>query len=94
MERAAKLLRLARAFRGSIDDIARVDLPLEYPVAGLWTDGQLASRYIDLLAVEDDRVDIIDFKTDTPHPVRWNKSILNMPTKSGSTESCLKPLAS
>ena len=42
------------------------DLQLEYPVAGPWTDGQLASGYIDLVAVEDGRVDIIDFKTDTP----------------------------
>jgi ATP-dependent exoDNAse (exonuclease V) beta subunit len=41
-----------------------VDLQLEYPVAGSWSDGQLASGYIDLVAVENGRVDIIDFKTD------------------------------
>ena len=45
-----------------------VDLQLEYPVAGPWSDGQLASGYIDLVVVEDGRVDIIDFKTDTPPP--------------------------
>jgi len=39
-------------------------------IAGPWTDGQLASGYIDLVAVEDGRVDIIDFKTDTPRPTR------------------------
>ena len=42
------------------------DLQLEYPVAGPWSDGQLASGYIDLVAVTDGRVDVIDFKTDTP----------------------------
>ena len=42
------------------------DLQLEYPVAGSWSDGQLASGYIDLVAVTDGRVDVIDFKTDTP----------------------------
>jgi ATP-dependent exoDNAse (exonuclease V) beta subunit len=41
-------------------------LQLEYPVAGPWIGGQLASGYIDLVGVEDQRVDIIDFKTDTP----------------------------
>ncbi|HZD41954.1 MAG TPA: PD-(D/E)XK nuclease family protein [Terriglobales bacterium] len=44
------------------------DLQIEYPVAGSWMDGQLASGYIDLVALEDGRVDIIDFKTDTPPP--------------------------
>jgi ATP-dependent helicase/nuclease subunit A len=42
------------------------NLQLEYPVAGQWADGQLVNGYIDLVAVEDGRVDIIDFKTDTP----------------------------
>jgi ATP-dependent exoDNAse (exonuclease V) beta subunit len=32
-------------------------------VAAQWSDGQLASGYIDLAAAEDGRVDIIDFKT-------------------------------
>jgi ATP-dependent exoDNAse (exonuclease V) beta subunit len=60
-ERALDALRAA--------DLARppaTDLQLEYPVVGPWTDGQLASGYIDLVAVEDGRVDVIDFKTDTP----------------------------
>ena len=39
--------------------------PLEYPIHGAWSDGQLASGYIDLVSV-DGRIDIIDFKTDTP----------------------------
>jgi len=42
------------------------NLQVEYPVAGPWTNGQLASGYIDLVAVEDGLVDVIDFKTDTP----------------------------
>ena len=56
---------------GVISGFARppgANVRLEYPVAGPWTDGQLASDHIDLVAVEDDRVDIIDFKTDTPPP--------------------------
>ena len=44
------------------------DLQLEYPVAGPWTDGQLPSGYIDLVAVTDGQVNIIDFKTDTLPP--------------------------
>jgi ATP-dependent helicase/nuclease subunit A len=83
VERAAKLYGLAEHLEEAVADIARAldalraaglarspgsDLQLEYPVAGPCTDGQLASGYIDLVAVEDGRVDIIDFKTDAPPP--------------------------
>jgi ATP-dependent exoDNAse (exonuclease V) beta subunit len=61
VERALEALKAASLVRQSV-----ADLQLEYPVAGQWTDGQLASGYIDLVAVEEGRVDIIDFKTDTP----------------------------
>jgi ATP-dependent exoDNAse (exonuclease V) beta subunit len=44
------------------------NLQLEYPVAGQWADGQLVNGYIDLVAVKDGRVDVIDFKTDMPPP--------------------------
>jgi hypothetical protein len=43
-------------------------LQLEYPVAGQWTGGRLVNGYIDLVSVKDDRVNVIDFKTDTPPP--------------------------
>src|SRR5262249_1532872 len=77
----AKLYGLAEHFEEAVADVAHAmdalkaaglarspgaNLQLEYPVSGPWTDGQLASGYIDLVAVEDGRVDIIDFKTDTP----------------------------
>jgi ATP-dependent exoDNAse (exonuclease V) beta subunit len=83
VQRAAKLYGLAEHLDEAVADVERAlealraaslvgpsvaDLQLEYPVAGPWTDGQLASGYIDLVAVEDDRLDVIDFKTDTPLP--------------------------
>jgi ATP-dependent helicase/nuclease subunit A len=42
------------------------DLQIEYPIAGAWDGGQLRSGYIDLIGVTDDRLDVIDFKTDAP----------------------------
>jgi ATP-dependent helicase/nuclease subunit A len=42
------------------------DLQIEYPIAGAWDGGLLLSGYIDLVAVTDGRVDVIDFKTDAP----------------------------
>ena len=63
VERALEALSAASIVRPSV-----ADLQIEYPVAGQWTGGQLASGYIDLVAVEDDRVNVIDFKTDTPPP--------------------------
>jgi ATP-dependent exoDNAse (exonuclease V) beta subunit len=81
VQRAAKLYGLAEHLEEAVADVERaldalrtaglvqspaVDLQLEYPVCGPWTDGQLASSYIDLVAVEDGRVAIIDFKTDMP----------------------------
>jgi ATP-dependent helicase/nuclease subunit A len=42
------------------------DLQIEYPIAGAWDGGQLRSGYIDLIGLTDDRLDVIDFKTDAP----------------------------
>jgi ATP-dependent helicase/nuclease subunit A len=42
------------------------DLQIEYPVAGPREGGLLVSGYVDLVSVTDDRVDVIDFKTDAP----------------------------
>jgi ATP-dependent helicase/nuclease subunit A len=81
VQHAAKLYGLAEHLEEAVADVERAldalrtaglvrspaaDLQLEYPVSGPWTDGQLASGYIDLVAVEDGCVDIIDFKTDMP----------------------------
>jgi ATP-dependent helicase/nuclease subunit A len=81
VQRAAKLYGLPEHLDEAVADVARAldafktasltrspaaDLQLEYPVAGAWTEGELVSGYIDLLAMKDDRVDVIDFKTDTP----------------------------
>jgi ATP-dependent helicase/nuclease subunit A len=40
------------------------DFQMEYPVAAAWEDGQLMTGYLDLVAATDDRLDVIDFKTD------------------------------
>ncbi len=81
VQRAAKLYGLTEHLEEAAADVTRglealkaagfarspgSDLQLEYPVAGPWTDGQLASGYIDLVSVQDGRVDLIDFKTDMP----------------------------
>jgi ATP-dependent helicase/nuclease subunit A len=44
------------------------NLQLEYPIAGALNDGELLTGYIDLVAVADNSVDVIDFKTDSPPP--------------------------
>lgn len=41
-------------------------LQIEYPVAGLQDHGILLSGYIDLVAVTDETLVVIDFKTDAP----------------------------
>ena len=81
VQRAAGLYGLEDHLEEAVADVTRslealraagvgrplgANLQLEYPVAGPWNDGQLVSGYIDLVAVEDGRVDVIDFKTDTP----------------------------
>jgi ATP-dependent helicase/nuclease subunit A len=81
VQRASKLYALAEHLEEAVADVARAldalrtaglarspaaDLQLEYPVAGEWANGQLVNGYIDLVAVKDRRVDVIDFKTDTP----------------------------
>jgi ATP-dependent helicase/nuclease subunit A len=83
VECAAKLYGLTEHLEEAAADVTRglealkaaglarspgADLQLEYPVAGAWSDGQLASGFIDLVAVEDGQVEVIDFKTDSPPP--------------------------
>jgi hypothetical protein len=83
VQRAAKLYSLTEHLEEAATDVTRslealkaaglarlpgADLQLEYPVTATWSDGQLASGYIDLVAVEHDRVNVIAFKTDTPPP--------------------------
>ena len=81
VQRAAELYGLEEHLEEAVADVTRslealraagvarplgANLQLEYPVAGPWNDGQLVNGYIDLVAVEDSSVDVIDFKTDTP----------------------------
>ncbi|MGH7847902.1 MAG: UvrD-helicase domain-containing protein [Candidatus Binatia bacterium] len=81
VERAAKLYDLTEHIEEAFADVRRArealgaddlggpvgpNLQLEYPVAGQWADGQLVNGYIDLVAVNDANVTVIDFKTDTP----------------------------
>ena len=83
VQRAAKLYALTEYLDEAAVDVIRgvdvlraaglarapgADLQLEYPVAGAWNDGQLATGFIDLVAVADGHVDVIDFKTDMPPP--------------------------
>jgi ATP-dependent exoDNAse (exonuclease V) beta subunit len=42
------------------------DLQIEYPIAGPMNGGLLASGYIDLVGASENRLDLIDFKTDAP----------------------------
>jgi ATP-dependent exoDNAse (exonuclease V) beta subunit len=42
------------------------DLRVEYPVAGAGENGTLAVGYVDLIGLNRDRIDLIDFKTDPP----------------------------
>jgi hypothetical protein len=39
---------------------------VEYPVAAVWEGGQLLGGYIDLVSITNGRLDVLDFKTDTP----------------------------
>ncbi len=83
VDRGAKLYGLTEHLEEAVSDVARAlealrtagfggplgpSLQLEYPVAGQWSDGQLVNGYIDLVAVNDGQVTVIDFKTDTPPP--------------------------
>jgi len=79
--RAAELTGLSEHLEDAIGDVTRAlaalrveglarsvgsDLQLEYPVAAAWEGGQLLSGHIDLVGVTDGRIDVVDFKTDTP----------------------------
>ncbi len=61
VERAVACLRAAKLWPS---DAVRVRV--EYPVAGAIEDGKLLSGYVDLVAVRDDGLHVIDFKTDAP----------------------------
>jgi ATP-dependent exoDNAse (exonuclease V) beta subunit len=79
--RAAALTGLSEHLEDAIGDVTRAlgaleveglarsvgsDLQLEYPVAAAREGGQLLTGHIDLVAVTDGRIDVIDFKTDAP----------------------------
>jgi ATP-dependent exoDNAse (exonuclease V) beta subunit len=81
VQRAAGLYGLKEHLEEAVADVARAlealraaglyrqpaaDLQVEYPVAGQWSDGLLVSGFIDLVGVQDGRVDVVDFKTDAP----------------------------
>ncbi len=61
---------VARAWQAlQAEGLARrpgADLQVEYPVAGPREGGVLLSGYIDLVSASDDRLDVLDFKTDPP----------------------------
>ena len=66
-EAAADVARAWQALRA--ERLARPpgpELQLEYSVAGLLDDGTLLVGYVDLLAVRDDELIVLDFKTDAP----------------------------
>jgi ATP-dependent helicase/nuclease subunit A len=79
--RAAERTGLAEHLDDAVADVARAldglraegllrplgaGFQLEYPVAGAPKAGELLSGYIDLVGVTDGRIDVVDFKTDTP----------------------------
>ncbi|HXG51503.1 MAG TPA: UvrD-helicase domain-containing protein [candidate division Zixibacteria bacterium] len=81
VERAASLYGLTEHLEEAVADVTRAlealaaaglhGLPegclcLEYPIAGQWEEGRLATGFIDLIAVDDRRLTVIDFKTDLP----------------------------
>jgi ATP-dependent helicase/nuclease subunit A len=83
VRRAAKLYGLTEHLDEAVADVTRglealrsagltlplgPNLQLEYPIAGSLSDGDLLTGYIDLVAVTDNGVDVIDFKTDSPPP--------------------------
>jgi ATP-dependent helicase/nuclease subunit A len=66
-ERTEALADVKRTLAGlGADGLMGHTLRLEYPVAGALSDETLLVGAIDLLAVSDDIVSIVDFKTDSP----------------------------
>jgi ATP-dependent helicase/nuclease subunit A len=61
VKRAVEALR-----REAIEGPPGPRLQVEYPVAGAWDVGQLLTGFVDLVAMDDERLDVIDFKTDAP----------------------------
>jgi ATP-dependent helicase/nuclease subunit A len=61
VERAIEALK-AEALAGPIGS----ELQVEYPVAGAWEGGLLLGGYIDLVGAGENRIDVLDFKTDAP----------------------------
>jgi len=81
VRRAARVTRLDSHLEEAVADVRRAvaalereglarvpgaDFQLEYPIAGAWDGGRLLSGYMDLVAATDDRVDVVDFKSDAP----------------------------
>jgi ATP-dependent helicase/nuclease subunit A len=81
VRRAAQLTGLEEHLDEAIADLTRTlaalqaeglvrpigsDLQVEYPVAAAWENGRLLSGYIDLVGATDQRLHVIDLKTDTP----------------------------
>jgi ATP-dependent helicase/nuclease subunit A len=81
VRRAAALVGLTEHLDEAVADVGRAwqalqaeglarvpgpDLQLEYPVAAPGPDGTLLTGYVDLVAATADRLDVLDFKTDTP----------------------------
>ncbi len=78
---AAQSTALVEHFAEAVEDVDRAlvalraegllgplgpSLQIEYPVAGPHRGGLLLSGYVDLVSVTSARVDVIDFKTDSP----------------------------
>ncbi len=53
----------------SLSGLGLTAFELEYPVAGLTSNGRLASGYVDLVAMTSSGTILLDFKTDTPPEV-------------------------
>lgn len=66
-ERAEALADVKRTLAGlNAEGLSGHTLRLEYPIAGALADEALLVGAIDLLAISDDTVSIVDFKTDSP----------------------------
>jgi ATP-dependent helicase/nuclease subunit A len=64
---AADVVRAWQTLRA--EGLARAlgpDLQVEFPIAAPWDGGTLLMGYVDLIGATTDRLDVLDFKTDTP----------------------------
>ncbi len=66
-EAAADVIRAIEAIReAGLAREAGATLEVEYPIAAAQPGGILLSGYIDFVRVDDSRLDVLDFKTDSP----------------------------